>query len=99
MGGKLSFALAMLDGNNNGWIINAMHSREGCFTYCKEISNEESYYILSEEETLALNVATGKNGAKEAAREGVPITLIDKDYPDKLKYQYMPPFVIKRRKK
>ena len=29
MGGKLSFALAMLDGKNNGWVINAMHSREG----------------------------------------------------------------------
>ena len=28
MGGKLSFALAMLDGNNSGWVINAMHSRE-----------------------------------------------------------------------
>lgn len=27
MGGKLSFALAMLDSKNNGWIINAMHSR------------------------------------------------------------------------
>ncbi|MDD3138173.1 MAG: DUF4446 family protein, partial [Lachnospiraceae bacterium] len=37
MGGKLSFALTMLDGDNNGWIINAMHSREGCYTYIKEI--------------------------------------------------------------
>ena len=38
MGGKLSFALAMLDGNDSGWIINAMHSREGCYTYVKEIA-------------------------------------------------------------
>ena len=37
MGGKLSFALAMLDNNNNGWIINAMHSREGCYLYIKEV--------------------------------------------------------------
>ena len=29
MGGKLSFALAMLDKSNNGYVINAMHSREG----------------------------------------------------------------------
>ena len=43
MGGKLSFALAMLDGNNNGWIINAMHSREGCYTYVKEIVKVECY--------------------------------------------------------
>ena len=33
------------------------------------MTNEESYYILSEEERLALNVAIGKDGAKEAARE------------------------------
>ena len=37
MGGKLSFALAMLDNNNTGWILNAMHSREGCYTYVKEL--------------------------------------------------------------
>ena len=69
MSGKLSFSLALLTENHDGIILTSMHSREGCFTYCKEISNEESYYILSEEETLALNVATGKDGAKEAARE------------------------------
>lgn len=67
--GKLSFSLALLTENHDGIIITSMHSREGCFTYCKEISNEESYYILSEEEKLALNVAVGKDGAKEAARE------------------------------
>ena len=35
----------------------------------KEVTNEESYYILSEEERLALNVAIGKEGAVEAAKE------------------------------
>ena len=29
MGGNLSFVLTMLDENNNGWVFNAMHSREG----------------------------------------------------------------------
>ena len=53
MGGKLSFALAMLDGNNSGWVINAMHSREGCYTYIKEIVKGESYVELAEEETEA----------------------------------------------
>lgn len=57
MGGKLSFALAMLDGSNNGWIINAMHSREGCYTYIKEIVKGESYVELAEEETEALDRA------------------------------------------
>ena len=69
MSGKLSFSLALLTENHDGIILTSMHSREGCFTYCKEVTNEESYYILSEEERLALNVAMGKNGAKEAAKE------------------------------
>ena len=42
MGGKLSFALALLDNTNNGFIINAIHSHEGCYTYIKEIVNGES---------------------------------------------------------
>lgn len=69
MSGKLSFSLALLTENHDGIIITSMHSREGCFTYCKEVTNEESYYILSEEERLALNVAIGRDGAVEAAKE------------------------------
>ena len=61
MGGKLSFALAMLDDNNNGWIINAMHSREGCYTYVKEIVKGESYVELAEEEAEALDRAIFKD--------------------------------------
>lgn len=57
MGGKLSFALAMLDGNDSGWIFNAMHSREGCYTYVKEIVKGESYVELAEEEAEALDKA------------------------------------------
>ena len=57
MGGKLSFAVAMLDSDNNGWILNAMHSREGCYTYIKEIIDGESYIELAEEEAEALDKA------------------------------------------
>ena len=57
MGGKLSFALTLLDGNNSGWIINAMHSREGCYTYIKEIVRGESYIELAEEEAESLEQA------------------------------------------
>ena len=57
MGGELSFALTMLDENNNGWIFNAMHSREGCYTYIKEIVRGESYIELSEEEAESLDQA------------------------------------------
>lgn len=57
MGGKLSFALTLLDGNNNGYIINSMHSREGCYNYIKEIVKGESYIELSEEEAESLERA------------------------------------------
>lgn len=57
MGGKLSFALALLDSSNTGWVMNAMHSREGCYTYVKEILKGESYVELSEEEAEALDRA------------------------------------------
>jgi len=60
MGGKLSFALAMLDKENNGYVINAMHSREGCYTYIKEIIKGESYIPLGTEEKEALNSALEK---------------------------------------
>ena len=59
MGGKLSFALAMLDNSNNGYIINAMHSREGCYTYVKEIIKGESFITLGDEERQALSQAMG----------------------------------------
>lgn len=60
MGGKLSFSLALLDKQNNGFIINSMHSREGCYTYIKEIVQGESYIVLAEEEREALNEALSK---------------------------------------
>jgi len=57
MGGKLSFALAMLNQENSGFVINAIHSREGCYTYIKEIVKGESYIVLGEEEKEALRQA------------------------------------------
>ena len=57
MGGNLSFALTLLDGNNNGYIINSMHSREGCYNYIKEIVKGESYIELSGEESESLERA------------------------------------------
>lgn len=61
MGGKLSFSLAMLDMRNNGFIINAMHTREGCYTYIKEIIDGNSVIVLSEEEQEALKRAMDPN--------------------------------------
>lgn len=57
MGGNLSFALTMLDEENSGWIFNSMHSRDGCYTYIKEIVRGESYVELAEEEKESLEHA------------------------------------------
>ena len=61
MGGKLSFSLALLSQTNDGFIINAMHSREGCYTYIKEIIDGNSVITLSEEEQEALDMALNSN--------------------------------------
>ena len=60
MGGKLSFSLALLDENNNGFILNSVHSTEGCYTYTKEIKNGECEISLGEEEQKALDMAMGE---------------------------------------
>ena len=52
----------MLDETNNGFIITSMHStREGCYTYVKEIIKGESFVLLSEEEKEALDEAKNKS--------------------------------------
>lgn len=57
MGGKLSFTITLLDGKDNGFILNSMHSRDGCYNYVKEIVNGQSYIELSEEEAESLEKA------------------------------------------
>ncbi len=61
MGGKLSFSLALLNETNDGFIINAMHSREGCYTYIKEIVDGNSIIVLADEEQEALDMAMKSN--------------------------------------
>ena len=62
MSGKLSYALALLDQNDNGVIVTSMYSRDGCFSYAKEVIMGESKINLSEEEQEALEKAV--NGEK-----------------------------------
>lgn len=60
MGGKLSFSLCLLDDENNGFILTSMHTREGCYTYIKEIIKGESFVVLAAEERRALEEAKNK---------------------------------------
>lgn len=59
MGGNLSFAFAMLDMNNTGFILNSVHSREGCYLYIKDVINGEAEITLGNEEKDALEQALG----------------------------------------
>ncbi len=61
MGGQLSFSLALLNENNDGFILNSVHSSEGCYSYTKEIKGGTSNISLSAEEQQALDMATGNN--------------------------------------
>ena len=61
MGGKLSFSLAMLNEEDDGFVINAVHSREGCYTYIKEIVGGNSIIVLADEEQEALDMAKEAN--------------------------------------
>jgi hypothetical protein len=58
VGGKMSFALAMLDDNNTGFVLNTIHSRDNCFVYLKEVVKGESYIMLSDEEIEALRMVS-----------------------------------------
>lgn len=60
MGGQLSFCLALLDENNNGFILNSVHSTEACYSYTKEIKQGESTISLGKEEEEALAMAMGE---------------------------------------
>lgn len=60
MGGQSSFALTLLDQDKNGFVLNAMHSREGCYLYIKEIKEGEATVLLGKEEKQSLDKALGK---------------------------------------
>lgn len=60
MGGKLSFSLALLNKRNDGFIINSVHSSDGCYSYTKEIHEGKCEISLGEEEERALRMAMGE---------------------------------------
>ena len=60
MSGKLSYAVALLDKEDNGVMINSMYSREGCYSYVKTIVGGKCSIEMSEEEQEALKIAVNK---------------------------------------
>lgn len=57
VGSDLSFALAILDNENNGFVLNAIYARNSNNIYAKPIEAGTSKYTLSEEEIKAVTKA------------------------------------------
>ena len=62
MGGKLSFCLALLDEDNDGFLINSVHGTDSSYSYIKRIVSGQSNMDMTNEEKAALNKAVqGEN--------------------------------------
>lgn len=57
MGGNQSFVIAMLDSNNNGFVISSLFVKEGNRVYAKTIKSGKSDHTLSKEEKEAIEKA------------------------------------------
>ena len=62
---KLSFALALLDANENGVLINHIYSKHGSSIYCKLVKQGKVEERISEEESTALREASSDKEFKE----------------------------------
>lgn len=60
-GSDLSFAIALLDAKNNGFVLSSLYGRSESRVYAKPIVNGSSTYQLSEEEKQALTKAMGSS--------------------------------------
>lgn len=69
MGGKLSFSIALLNDNDDGFIMNSVHSSDGCYTYIKEIKGGKAAVVLGEEESEALGMALSSITNEKNARK------------------------------
>ena len=65
VGSNLSFALAMLDRENNGVVLNGIYGSEYSNIYAKPIKNAKSEYQLSDEEVNAIDLAIQSNVYKK----------------------------------
>jgi Protein of unknown function (DUF4446) len=59
-GGNQSFALAVLDGNGDGFVISSLHARAGTRVYAKAVKGGTAESALSDEEAAAVREASAK---------------------------------------
>ena len=78
---KLSFAIALLDENENGVLINHIYSKHGSNIYAKLVTTGKVEDRISEEEATALKEASEDKGFKQ--RKAIEISKISKKKPNK----------------
>lgn len=67
MGGKLSFCIVLLDQNDNGFLLNSVHTTDANYSYIKRIEMGTCNIDLSNEERVALQKAkSGQEVENEA---------------------------------
>lgn len=60
-GGNQSFALALLDGRGDGFVVSSLHARAVTRLYAKSVSGGTSEAALSDEESAALKQALARS--------------------------------------
>jgi Protein of unknown function (DUF4446) len=65
-GGNQSFALALLDADDDGFVISSLHARSGTRVYAKALSRGRSEGALSAEEAEALALARAATKGRPA---------------------------------
>ena len=68
-GGNQSFALALLDADEDGFIISSLHARSGTRVYAKTLTGGRSEGALSDEEAEALSLARSATRGRPAIAE------------------------------
>lgn len=63
-GSDLSFALALMDSEDNGVVVNGLYSRESSSIFAKPLVKGETKYNLSAEEIQAIDIAKSSSNAR-----------------------------------
>jgi hypothetical protein len=71
VGGKVSFAVALLDDQGEGLVVSSLFGRDGSSTYAKRVGPNAHEVELSVEERDALEVARQRAAARSRARRTV----------------------------
>ncbi len=66
-GGDQSFAIALLDREDNGLVLSSLYTREGVRVYAKKVQRGSSQHPLSEEEQKVLEQALNSGSKKQEA--------------------------------